>query len=187
MKVLVSLSTVCLLTACTRLLPTSVDKSVQPWMTFEEAKASYDKIEPFATDLDAVHKLGFDPFKTPNMKILNHAQVVQTVLPPPIHDNGVVPPGIRECIKAQEACQGFYMEPNRLNRNRVGNFMLDFMNFRRETITTGWKFGALIVVVGNMVVYKQWSGSPNLLEESVQRNPLGPLQGLGSSSSFYSR
>lgn len=187
MKVLVSLSTVCLLTACTSLLPTSVDKSVQPWMTFEEAKASYDKIEPFATDLDAVHKLGFDPFKTPNMKILNHAQVVQTVLPPPIHDNGVVPAGIRECIKAQEACQGFYMEPNRLNRNRVGNFMLDFMNFRRETITTGWKFGALIVVVGNMVVYKQWSGSPNLLEESVQRNPLGPLQGLGSSSSFYSR
>lgn len=184
MKNLVSLGA-CLLSACTSLLPNSQEKSVQPWTTFEEAKASYDQIEPFATDLDAVRELGFDPFRTPNMKILNHAQVVQTVLPPPIHDDGMVPPGIRECIKARESCQGFYMEPNRLNKKRVGNFLLDFMNFRRETVTTGWKFGALIVMVGDKVVYKQWSGSPNIVEETVQRNPLGPLQGAGSSAGLY--
>lgn len=185
MKIWVLPSTVCLLTACASLLPTSQDKSVQPWKSFEEAKASYDKIQPYVTDMEAVRKLGFDPFKTPNMKILNHAQVVQAVVPPPIHDNGVVPQGIRECIKAQDDCQGFYMEPNRLNRKRVGNFMLDFMNFKRETMTTGWKFGALIVVVNDLVVYKEWSGTPSILEQSVQRNPLGPLQGLGSSPSLY--
>jgi hypothetical protein len=77
------------------------------------------------------------------------------------------------------------MEPNRLNKKRVGNFMLDFMNFRRDTITTGWKFGALIVIVSDKVVYKQWSGSPNIQEETLQRNPLGPLQGVGSSPSIY--
>jgi hypothetical protein len=110
---------------------------------------------------------------------------VQTVLPPPIQGNGAVPPGILECIKAQDACQGYYMEPRRLKKDRVGNFMLDFMNFKRETVTTGWKFGALIVIVGDKVVYKQWSGSPNILEESVQKNPLGPLQGMGSSSDLY--
>lgn len=175
----------CLLSACASLLPSSQEKSIQPWESFEEAKASYDRIEPYVTDFDGIRKLGFDPLKTPNMKILNHAQVVQTVVPQPIYDNGVVPPGIIECMKAQEACQGFYMEPNRMDRTRVGNFMLDFMNFKRETITTGWKFGALIVLINDRVVYKQWSGSPNIMEESVQRNPLGPLQGVGTSPGLY--
>lgn len=179
------LSIACLLSACASLLPTSQDKSVQPWKSFEEAKASYDRIEPFVTDLEAVRALGFDPLKTPNMQILNHAQVVHAVVPAPIQDNGIVPPGILVCIKAQDACQGFFMEPNRINKNRVGNFLLDFMNFRRETLTTGWKFGALIVVVEDKVVYKQWSGTPNIVEESVQKNPLGPLQGLGASTGLY--
>ena len=185
MKVFVSLFSACLLSACASLLPTAQDKSVQPWKSFEEAMASYNKIEPFVTDLDAVRKLGFDPFKTPNVRILNHAQVVQLVLPQPIHDEGMVPPGILVCMKANDACQGLFMESNRLDRDRVGNFLLDFMNFKRKTVTTGWKFSALIVVVGDGVVYKQWSGSPNILEESVQKNPLGPLQGIGASSALY--
>ena len=185
MKNFIGLLAAFLLSACSSLLPTAQDKSVQPWASFEEAKASYDRIEPFVTDLDVVRELGFDPFKTPNIRILNHAQVVQTVLPPPMRENGAVPPGIVECMKARESCQGYLMEPRRIKKDRVGNFMLDFMNFKRETLTTGWKFGALIVIVGDKVVYKQWSGSPNIQEESVQKNPLGPLQGAGSSSDLY--
>jgi hypothetical protein len=185
MKTFILLSTAFMLSACTSLLPTSHDKSIQPWTTFEEAKASYDKIELFVTDLEAVRKLGFDPLKTPNVKILNQTQVVQIVLPVPIHDEGVVPPGIRECIAANSACQGFHIESSLLNRKRVGSFILDFMNFKRQTVTTGWKFSALFVVVDDRVVYKQWSGSPSILEESVQKNPLGPLQGLGASSGLY--
>lgn len=184
-KIFIGLLIASLLAACSSLLPTAQDKSVQPWSTFEEAKASYDRIEPFVTDMNTVRSLGFDPFKTPNIKILNHAQVVQAVLPPPIEGNGVVPAGILECIKAQDACRGYVMEPRRLKKDRVGNFMLDFMNFKRETVTTGWKFGALIVIVGDKVVYKQWSGSPNIQEETVQKNPLGPFQGMGSSSGLY--
>jgi hypothetical protein len=185
MRIWILLVVASLMSACISLLPTQQEKTLQPWTTFEAAKASYDKIEPFSTSLDTVRSLGFDPFKTPNMKILNHAQVVQAVLPQPIPDASLIPPGILDCIKAREGCQGYFMEPNRLNKKRVGNFMLDFMNFRRDTITTGWKFGALIVIVSDKVVYKQWSGSPNIQEETLQRNPLGPLQGVGSSPSIY--
>ena len=185
MKVLVLLSIVCLLPGCASLLPVSQDKPVQPWQSFEEAKTSYDSIEPFVTDLDTLRNLGFDPFKTPNIRILNHAQVVEIVLPTPILDNGAVPPGIRECMKAQDGCQGLFTEGGRLTRDRVGNFFLDFMNFKRKTVTTGWKFTALIVIIGDKVVYKQWSGSPNIKEETVNTNPLGPLQGIGASPGLY--
>lgn len=184
-KTLALLSAVWLLSACQVLLPTSRDKSIQPWKSFDEAKASFDRIEPFVTNFAAVRELGFDPYTTPNMKILNHAQVVQMVLPQPLYENSVVPPGIHACIQAQDACLGYYMEPSRIDRDRVGNFVLDFMNFRRETLTTGWRFGALVVVIGDTVVYKEWSGTPHIREESVQKNPLGPFQGLGSSSGLY--
>jgi hypothetical protein len=185
MKTPASLLSVLLLSACANLLPDGRDEVVNPWKTFDEAKASYDQIESFVTDLETVKRLGFDPFTTPNVRILNQAQVVYTVLPVPVHDEGLIPLGIRECIRAREACQGYAMEPSRVKRERVGNFLLDFMNFKRETVTTGWKFGALIVIVGDRVVYKQWNGSPAIKEESVQRNPLGPLQGVGSSPSLY--
>ena len=82
-------------------------------------------------------------------------------------------------MKAQDGCIGYFMEPSRIDRKRVGNFMLDFLNFKRDTLTTGWKFGALIVVVDDKVVFKQWSGRPRIEETELRRNPLGPLQGLG--------
>jgi hypothetical protein len=171
-----------LLVGCSSLLPSGKETAVTPWKTFEEAKASYDKIIPYESDMTTVCDLGFDPYKTPNVKILNHAQVVQTVVPSAVQDDGMIPPGVLDCAKAQEACQGFYMEPNKISRQRVGNFWLDFLNFKRETVTSGWRFGALIVIVDGRVVYKQWSGSPNILEENSQRNPLGPLQGSGPSA-----
>ena len=45
----------------------------------------------------------------------------------------------------------------------------------------GLLFGALIVVIDNRVVYKQWSGRPRIEETELRRNPLGPLQGIGES------
>lgn len=171
MKGLYYLLAASLLGACTSLLPTSHQEVGPTWDSFEAVKHSYDQIVPYRTDMAQVRELGFDPRKTPNLRILNHAQVVQAVLPPPMPNDGAIPPGIRDCIDAQEACRGYLM-----------NFLLDFLNFKRETVTTGWKFGALIVVVGDKVVYKQWSGQPCIHEEEVSRNPLGPLQGAGSSS-----
>ena len=74
---------------------------------------------------------------------------------------------------------GYLMQSSRISRKRIGNFPLDFLNFRRTTLTTGWKFEALIVVVDTMVVFKQWSGQPKIETTELQANPLGPLQGMG--------
>jgi hypothetical protein len=71
------------------------------------------------------------------------------------------------------------MEPSKMDQTRVGNFFLDFLNFKRHTLTTGWKFSALIVVVDDKVVYKQWTGQPKIESTELRSNPLGPLQGMG--------
>lgn len=178
---LVALLACGLLSACSGLLPTSKQAVSNKWEDFDDAKKSFDQIVPYRTTMNDVRELGFDPAKTPNVQILNHSQVVRAVLPSPLQELGTIPKGIVDCMKAQEACVGYFMEPSHIDRKRVGNFMLDFLNFKRDTITTGWKFGALVVVIHDKVVYKQWSGRPNIQETEVRHNPLGPLQGVGES------
>ena len=181
MKIFPVLCLTGLLAGCASLLPSSEQQVSNSWNNFEDVKKSYDQIVPYTTDMETVRKLGFDPFKTPNMQILNHAQVVSAVLPSPLLDRNDIPRGIQDCMHAKEGCIGYLMEPSRLDRKRVGNFLLDFLNFKRDTLITGWKFGALIVVVNDKVVYKQWSGNPRIEETELRRNPLGPLQGVGES------
>jgi hypothetical protein len=178
MKTLLVLPSALMLAGCASLLPSVKQEAAYQWQDFTDAKASYDEIVPFITDFETARKLGFDPYQMPNVKILNHAQVVEAVLPSPIQGNGGVPLGLQACIRAQEGCRGYQMEPARINRDRVGNFWLDLLNFKRETVTAGWRFSALIVIIDNKVVYKQWSGSPNIMEDELSINPLGPLQSV---------
>lgn len=70
----------------------------------------------------------------------------------------------------------------KLHRQRVGSFWLDSLNFRRETVTTGWRVQALLVFVDDALVYQLVGGQPTILERELRRNPLGPLQGWGDQS-----
>jgi len=170
-----------LLTGCSGLLPTSKEVVSNRWQDFDDAKRSFEQIVPYKTNMASVRELGFDPYKTPNMQILNYSQVVRAVLPSQLQDRSSIPQGVLDCMSAQEACIGYFMEPSNIDRKRDGNFFLDFMNFKRSTRITGWKFGALIVVIDDVVVFKQWSGRPRIEETESRNNPLGPLQGAGES------
>jgi hypothetical protein len=163
------------------MLPAAKQDVTNPWADFEAAKASFDQIIPYSTDMATVRKLGFDPYKTANMHVLNQAQVVSSVLPSPLLERSAIPKGILDCMNVHEACAGYLMEPSQIDQKRVGNFFLDFLNFKRQTLTTGWKFSALIVVVDDKVVYKQWTGQPKIESTELRSNPLGPLQGMGES------
>jgi hypothetical protein len=167
------------LCACSAMLPDAKQDVSTPWSDFDSAKRSYDQISPYLTDMATVRRLGFDPYKTSNMQVLNQAQVVNAVLPSPLQEKASIPRGIADCMQVQEACVGYLMEPSKTEQKRVGNFFLDFLNFKRHTVTTGWKFSALIVVIDDHVVYKQWSGQPRIESTDLRRNPLGPLQSMG--------
>ena len=182
MKLAVALVLAGLLHGCSGMLPQSRQEVTHPWRDFDGAKKSFDLIEPYVTDLATVRALGFDPNQTPNMQVLNQAQVVSAVLPSPLQEKASIPQGILDCMQAQDGCVGYAVEPSQIDQNRVGNFFLDFLNFKRETLTTGWKFSALIVVIHNTVVYKQWNGQPKIETTERHTNPLGPLQSIDESA-----
>ena len=87
--------------------------------------------------------------------------------------------GFRQCFKAKNDCRGYEFEPKVVNSERIGNFWLDLLSFKRKTKGTGWQFKATFLVVGDVVVEKLWSGNPHILEERENKNPLGPLQDAG--------
>ena len=165
---------------CAALLPTAKTETEAPWKTFEEVKRTFDGIEPGRTTLQELKLLGYDPYVNPNVTVLNYSDVLNKYAPNAVRDE-YLEPGIRDCLKTQTKCSAYSVEHRQVRRERVGNFFLDFINYERRTEITGWKFGAVIVVVGDRVVHKSWSGVPAISEVEQNMNPLGPLQDVGAS------
>ena len=74
-------------------------------------------------------------------------------------------------------CTSYRIEPSIQDSRRIGNFWLDLFTFKRHTRITGWEFRGLIILVDDVVVYKDPEGGrPAIHTEEVQKKPLGPLQ-----------
>lgn len=168
--------TVLTLSACNALLPTVKEVTSSPWQSFEEAKAAYDQIVIDKTTAEDLKKLGFDPFTTPNIKILTYLDITAAL---PSLKKEDMDEGLLKCIEAKDKCRAYDFEPAFIRSKRYGNFWLDLLNFRRKTKETGWKFRALIVLANGTVVYKLWGGSPSVSQDRDATNPLGPLQDSG--------
>jgi hypothetical protein len=160
-------------------LPSEKRDVKSPWNTFEKVKSAYDQIIVNETSLLDLKNLKFDPFETPNIEIMTYMEIVRYFLPNPSFKKEQLPKEVRDCLDSQKDCRGFQIELEKLETNRFGNVLLDVLNFRRRSRQKGWKFQAMIVIHDNTVVYKRWSGKPNLNETTDRKNPLGPLQNLG--------
>lgn len=169
-----------LMAGCANLLPQGHQETTTPWTDYVGARAIYDQIKPGITTLADLQKLGIDPAHTPNVASLGYADVLRRFNIMPGMDLSQLDGGLRDCVADNQHCFAIEMQQSRLNRKRVGNFWLDILNFKREIEITGWQFNALIVIRNDTVAHKLWSGNPNMRQSENERNPLGPLQGIGS-------
>jgi hypothetical protein len=168
-------------TGCASLLPSSKITTQSPWDNFDTAKLTYEKIVPGTTTVDDLKKLGFDPFITPNIKILNATEVIIIFLANPSIKKDDLDPGIQKCIESRDRCTAYQILPNTLNAKRVGNFWLDLFTFKRHTVNTGWEFRGLITIVDNVVSYRDPPGGRPLINtDQIDSKPLGPIQEVGT-------
>ncbi len=159
-------------------LPTTKETAESPWQSFEDAKAAYDAVAPTQTTKAELAALGYDPIETPNVRVLSYVDLIQRFLPRESIDTQALDPNLRSCIEARERCWGYEVTPSVIDRTREGNIALDMFGFKRETMTTGWRFSAVIVLMDDLVQYKIWEGTPKIREQKVETKPLGPLQEL---------
>ena len=173
----------CLLAGgCTTLLPSSRTEVVSVWSSYDDAVKSLATVAPYLSTRQSVHAQGLDPGRNPAITVLHFADVLQRFAAATLIKPEDVDRGIRDCLQAGKQCGGYIIAVEKLHRRRVGSFWLDSLNFRRETVTTGWRVDVLLVFVDDALVYKLVGGRPLVNEVELRRNPLGPLQGWGDQS-----
>lgn len=165
-----------LLAACENALPKAKEITASPWDSFDQAKAAYDRIVPGETTVADLKALGYDPHTTPNIAILSYLDVIQRFMPNDSIGMDDLEPAVRACVEARSACHGYHVRPQQVRGKRVGNVFADVFNFHRHTIRTGWSFSAIVLLKDDHVLYKIWSGEPNISATEDKKNPLGPLQ-----------
>jgi hypothetical protein len=170
-----------MVTGCASLLPHSTIITQSPWQNFDGAKLTYDKIIPGTTTVATLKKLGFDPYLTPNIKIMNVTEVEAIFLPNPSIKKEDLDIGIQKCIESKDRCTAYQILPSILNVKRIGNFWLDLFTFKRHTVNTGWEFKGLITIVDNVVTYRDPPGGRPLIHtDQIDVKPLGPAQEVGT-------
>ena len=176
------------LVGCTSLLPKTRTEVASPWGSFEQARANIEHIVPYQTTAAELRAMDIDPFTTPNVQLLNYSDILLRF---PV-TGGISPDrldqGLRECLDAGKACEGYSICVRETKRNRVGNFWLDALGFSRKVDVSGWTFNAIVLLVGERVVYVIHGGQPMVKEQETTRKPLGPLQdALGDALSGAAR
>lgn len=168
-----------LLPGCQAWLPEVATQTQVPWETFEQARAVIERVVPYQTRREQLTTDGLDPYTNPAVTLLTYSDIVQRFAVGAAVRPEELDRGIRECLAAGKRCAGYSIAARRGRRDRVGNFWLDSLNFRREVDISGWTFNALIILVDDQVVFTVFGGQPNIREREFTRNPMGPLQSWG--------
>ena len=160
------------------MLPRSSNET-SSFRQFDVLRTAVDELQPMLSDEGTLKRLGLDPVSLPNTTILTYTDLLRRFAPGTVAIKADLDPGIVACLSARDACRGWELSVASIARHRSGNFWADFLNFRRRTITSGWRFSALILLADGVVVYRSWGGQPLVSEVDDRRNPLGPLQEIG--------
>ncbi len=167
--------------ACSTLLPKSEAVTIGPWRSYQELQQVFDKIVPHKTTAGDLKKMGLAPSANPNITILNYSDILRRFIPSPSINAQDLDEGVKECISAKTGCIGYEINQTVTKRMRYGNFVADFLDFRRKVDIVGWRFDGVILIRDNVVVYTLTGGEPSIHQFEESKNPLGPLQGMGAS------
>lgn len=176
---------VIMLAGCDSMLPRSKAVAESAWTSFDDARAAFDKLQVHKTRAGELAHLGFDPYVNANVTLLNYSDLIRRFVPGTVALAESIDVDILDCIAVKERCRAVEVDINNSRSERVGSFFLDFLNFRRTTEISGWRFNAVVVLKDDVVVYKLWGGRPMIKEVIENRNPMGPLQGGGEKLLSY--
>lgn len=171
-----------LLAACGSLLPRGSTESQSGFASFEAARDAIERVKPYETTVAQLKDLGFDVQASANVRQIPYPEVVARLAPNPSVPLAMLDPGIRDCIEARQLCRAYEFSFGRQNSYREGSFWADFLNFRRRTEITGWRFQGLIVARDGVVLFRNYGGEPQIKQTERQSNPLGPLQPAGEAA-----
>ena len=103
---------------CSSMLPKAEVNTISPWHSYNDAQAVFDKIVLHKTTAADLAQLGLDPAKNPNITLLNYSDVLQRFIPSPSVNASDLDEGVKECISAKTACEGYAINQSAVKRVR---------------------------------------------------------------------
>lgn len=165
-------------TGCTGMLPKRYTVTHNQWTDYDQVMYIGNSIRA-GQSLDDLKTIGVDVDNTDNVDHLTHLDVAEKFGLLGFKDDGIkTPPGVQRMLDAAERGRGYELKVEHTAEIREGSFWKDFLNFKRVTRQTGWRFNILIITVDNKVEYVLHKGNPNINRVTVEKNPLGPFQKL---------
>ena len=170
------------LAGCADLLPRSQSEQPSGFGSFEAAASALDRAEPYRSTVPELKTLGYDIDASANVTLITYPQLIARLAPNSSVPLDALDPGIRDCILARQACRVYEFRLAHEDRRRDGNFFLDFLNFRRSTAISGWRFEGLLVVRDGLLLFRSYGGEPRTDRTELEVHPLGPFQPAGESA-----
>jgi hypothetical protein len=177
-NLLAAIGIIILSTGCSSMLPTKHTTTHAQWDNYSQLHTIIHNVRAGLT-LEDVKSLGIDVDKTKNIEVLTHLDVARRFGLIGLKDDSLkVPEGVQAMVNAAERGRGYELTVQSTVEVREGSFWKDFLQFKRITRTTGWKFSVLLITVDNKIVYVLHKGNPNINSLTIEKNPLGPFQSL---------
>jgi len=167
---------------CGSLLPSTARETPSPFGSFEAAKLAIEKVRPYQTTVAELTALGFDIRNSPNVTLIPYPESAARLAPHPGVPLTDLDRGVRDCLTAISACRVYIFHFGDEHNKREGSFWADFLNFRRITHVTGWRFEGLVALSDGVVLFSNYSGDALIQRTDKQTNPLGPLQPAGEAA-----
>jgi len=160
------------------LLPSESEMKNTSFKSYQDVEAAYAQITPGRTKPNDLLQVGFDANDSPNMEVLSYLGVIERFIPRDSIRFDNLDPIVQQCIEARDRCTGYVFHPERLHKERLGNWVLDVLGFQRTTVDYGWSADIVLLVMDGHVIYKVMSGRPHIEDFHHSVEPLGPFQDL---------
>ncbi|RCS56754.1 hypothetical protein [Parvibium lacunae] len=164
-----------LLAGCSSMLPSSQNAAKSAWPDFLAVRQAYDRLVPMQSAEAELRAEKFHPDVNPQVMVLSQLEILRRFVVPNMPQQ-FIDPGVQACLAAQQKCIAYEIDIKQINRQRVGNVVLDVTSFKRNTEIRGWRFNGVFLVVEGRLVYKTWGGQAEVAEQENVSNPLGPVQ-----------
>ncbi|HWU26936.1 MAG TPA: hypothetical protein VN154_11100 [Rhizomicrobium sp.] len=161
------------------LLPRESDVRNTSFKSYKEVEVAYQQIAPGVTRTTDLTEMGFDSSDSPNVEVLSYLGVIERFIPRDSIRFDNLDPVVQQCITARDRCTGYVFHPERLHKERLGNWFLDVLGFQRTVVNYGWSAEIVLLVMDGRVSYKVMSGRPHIEDFHHDVEPLGPFQDLG--------
>jgi hypothetical protein len=162
-------------------LPQESSIGAPKFTTFEQVMTSYDDIKLGQTRRPDLTALGLDTQTTPNIEVLSYNQILDLFLPNETLSLKQAPVGVQRCLRDQDHCSAYIYRLDHSHARQTGGVVPELLGTEHNTYTSGWKVEIVLLLQGDVVVYKVMSGQPNMQDNNDKSQPLGPLQDLGQS------